>query len=115
MSHRRAHFFSSWNVGRRLRWMRRLALALVVVLAVSMSDGPTARPAAASPPVKAPAAKPACPDNRADVVSAAIAAKLCGAPVEVLSRRTETTQVFANADGTITEERALAPVRVKNG
>ncbi|GAB7045295.1 hypothetical protein JCM9534A_04210 [Catenuloplanes indicus JCM 9534] len=56
-----------------------------------------------------------CPADRADLVSAAVAAKLCGGRVEALGERSETTQVFANPDGTITEERALAPVRVRAG
>ncbi|WP_143193835.1 LamG-like jellyroll fold domain-containing protein [Micromonospora sp. CB01531] len=44
-----------------------------------------------------------------------MSAKLCGARVEVAGRRSETTQVFANPDGTVTEERSLAPVRVRDG
>jgi RHS repeat-associated protein len=109
MSHERAHFFHAWSAGRRC-----LALTLIAVLAGTLADVPEARRAAAAPPAQAPA-KPACPAGRADVVSAAIAARLCGARVEATGRRTETTQVFANPDGTITEDRALAPVRVKNG
>ena len=115
MPHERAHFFADWNTGRRLGWLRRLSLLLILALVVSMADVPSPDPAVAAPVAQKPAAKPACPDNRADLVSAAIAAKLCGNRVEALGARTETTQVFANADGTITEDRALAPVRVKNG
>ncbi|NJP33454.1 LamG-like jellyroll fold domain-containing protein [Micromonospora thermarum] len=81
-----------------------------------MSDVPARveRPAVAAPK-PAPQPKPACPDDRPDEVSAAVAARLCGARVEVANRRSETTQVFANADGTLTEEQALAPVRVRQG
>ncbi|MEU7174590.1 hypothetical protein ABZ949_24250 [Micromonospora tulbaghiae] len=84
-------------------------MLLAVVLVATMSDVPTRplRPAASAPK---PAPKPKCPDDRADEVSAAIAAKLCDARVEVANRRTESTQVFANPDGTLTQEQALAPV-----
>ncbi|NBE82077.1 LamG-like jellyroll fold domain-containing protein [Micromonospora rubida] len=44
-----------------------------------------------------------------------MAARLCDARVEVANLRSETTQVFANPDGTLTEEQALAPVRVRQG
>ncbi|MEU8284072.1 LamG-like jellyroll fold domain-containing protein [Micromonospora sp. NPDC048905] len=44
-----------------------------------------------------------------------MAARFCGGRVEVANRRSETTQVFANPDGTLTAEQALAPVRVRQG
>ncbi|MGC5033252.1 LamG-like jellyroll fold domain-containing protein [Micromonospora sp. DT229] len=62
-----------------------------------------------------PTAKPNCPQGRPDEVSAAVAARLCGERVEVTNQRTETVQVFANPDGTLTQEQALAPVRVRRG
>ncbi|WP_147427338.1 LamG-like jellyroll fold domain-containing protein [Micromonospora globbae] len=98
------------------RWAGRLALLLAVVLVATMSEVPARveRPAAAAPK-PAGQAKPACPDDRPDEVSAAVAARLCAARVEVANRRSETTQVFANPDGTLTEEQALAPVRVRQG
>ncbi|MFJ6199592.1 LamG-like jellyroll fold domain-containing protein [Micromonospora sp. NPDC092111] len=96
-------------------WTRRLWIVMVFVLVATLSEVPMrpVRPAAAA--VSKPASKPACPTDRPDEVSAAIAARLCGSRVEVAGRRTETTQVFANADGTLTEEQALAPVRVRAG
>ncbi|MFG1885609.1 LamG-like jellyroll fold domain-containing protein [Micromonospora sp. NPDC049102] len=91
-------------------------MVLILVLVATLSDLPArpARPvqAAAAP---APAPNVTCPVARPDEVSAGVAAKLCGARVEVANRRTETTQVFANADGTLTEEQAFAPVRVRQG
>ncbi|WP_436535954.1 LamG-like jellyroll fold domain-containing protein [Actinoplanes sp. HUAS TT8] len=88
------------------------ACAALVPVVVAAVIGVPERAVAA--PVEVPVAKPpVCPVDRADVASAAVAAKLCGNRVEVLGQRTETTQVFVNADGTITEERALAPVRVQ--
>ncbi|WP_433461138.1 LamG-like jellyroll fold domain-containing protein [Micromonospora sp. CA-248212] len=97
-------------------WVRRLSIFLILALVATMADVPT-RPAppAAAAAAPTPAPKPKCPDDRADEVSAAIAAKLCASRVEVKNRRTETTQVFANPDGTLTEEQALAPVRVRRG
>ncbi|WP_422732959.1 LamG-like jellyroll fold domain-containing protein [Micromonospora sp. WMMD558] len=114
--HLRTGVFVSLARGVFARWGRRVALLLAVVLAATMSDVPARveRPAVAAPkPAAQP--KPACPDDRPDEVSAAVAARLCGARVEVANRRSETTQVFANADGTLTEEQALAPVRVRQG
>ncbi|RNL91391.1 hypothetical protein EFE23_23530 [Micromonospora solifontis] len=89
---------------------------MAVVLVATMSDVP-ARPlrGAAAAAAPKPAAKPRCPDDRADEVSAAIAARLCGSRVEVANRRTESTQLFANPDGTLTQEQSLAPVRVRQG
>ncbi|MGW5846551.1 FG-GAP-like repeat-containing protein [Streptomyces sp. NPDC055254] len=47
--------------------------------------------------------------------SAKKSAKSSGKRVEVVSRRTETDEVYANADGSLTLDRALMPVRVKQG
>lgn len=49
-----------------------------------------------------------------DAVSAAATAREQGHRVEDLSQRTETTQVFANADGSWTSEEAASPVRAKD-
>ncbi|MBY8870259.1 DNRLRE domain-containing protein [Micromonospora sp. PLK6-60] len=114
MADERGQLFSSWNEGWRHAWIRRLCLGLMLLLVVTVAEVPaTRRPAAAAP--QQAAAKPRCPADRPDVTSAAVAAKLCGDRVEALDRRTETTQVFVNPDGTRTEERALAPVRVRAG
>jgi hypothetical protein len=111
--HERAEVFSRWNAGRRLAWIQKACFGLIMLLLVTLTDVP--QRAVAATPAQTAAATPKCPDGRQDVVSAAVAAKLCGARVEALGRRTETTQVFAEPDGTLTEERAMAPVRVKNG
>ncbi|MFD1825235.1 MULTISPECIES: DNRLRE domain-containing protein [Mumia] len=50
--------------------------------------------------------------DRPDAVSAALAARLADEKVEDLSARTESTQLFANPDGTWTQEAASGPVRV---
>lgn len=53
--------------------------------------------------------------DRPDGTSAAITARLSKKRVEDLSRRTETTRTFFNADGTLTDEQYGAPVRVQDG
>ncbi|MCW2143065.1 RHS repeat-associated core domain-containing protein [Actinoplanes cyaneus] len=102
----RAHFYSTGT--------RAVGFATAVILAATMSDLPATSPAAAAPARQDPAAQ-SCPSDRVDLASAAIAAKLCAGPVEATGKRSETTRVFVNPDGTLTEERAMAPVRVRNG
>jgi hypothetical protein len=77
--------FTRLTRGRVVGWARRLAMMLILVLVATLSDVPARpiRPVQASP-TAAPAPKPACPDE----VSAAVAAKLCGARVEIAGRRT---------------------------
>ncbi|MEV6811239.1 LamG-like jellyroll fold domain-containing protein [Micromonospora sp. NPDC051296] len=104
-----------------VRWARRVAVVLAMLMVVTMSDVPVrperavAAPKPAAEPGPTTQPKPACPDGRPDEVSAAVAARLCGDRVEAANRRTETVQVFANPDGTLTQEQALAPVRVRQG
>ncbi|MFD1825015.1 MULTISPECIES: hypothetical protein [Mumia] len=52
--------------------------------------------------------------DRPDAVSASLAARLADKKVEDLSARTESAQLFANPDGTWTEEVASGPVRVRD-
>lgn len=52
--------------------------------------------------------------GRPDAVSAMVTTRAGGQRVEDLSRRDETTQVFANPDGTWTAESASEPVRVED-
>jgi hypothetical protein len=91
-----------------------LSSALVLALGLLVT-GILPAPASAAPAKPPAPSKPACPAQRADEASAAIAAKLCGKRVEVTNQLSETTQVWANPDGTMTAERYLAPVRVKQG
>ncbi|WP_433538665.1 LamG-like jellyroll fold domain-containing protein [Micromonospora sp. CA-249363] len=109
--------FTNLSSGTAFRWTRRMAALLALTLVVTLSQVPMRSlvPAQAATPGSAAASKPACPKQRPDGVSAAVAAKLCGARVEVADQLSETTQVFANPDGTTTEERSLAPVRVRAG
>ncbi|MGW6563336.1 FG-GAP-like repeat-containing protein [Streptomyces hydrogenans] len=53
--------------------------------------------------------------DAAKVAQALADAKRTGEPVEIPSRRTETDEVFINPDGTARVDRALLPVRVRQG
>jgi hypothetical protein len=63
--------------------------------------------------VPAAAGQPGCPIFRLDETSALAAADDCGGRVEVVGARTETGQVFANADGTLTVEEYAYPQRAR--
>lgn len=52
------------------------------------------------------------PQERPDAISAMVTARATARRVEDLSQRSETSQVFANPDGTWTSEAAAGPVRV---
>ncbi|TQS42778.1 RHS repeat-associated core domain-containing protein [Cryptosporangium phraense] len=99
----------------RRRLHTALLLALVFALAVSLAQLPGMRRAKAAP---VPAVKPAAPAatgplTRPDPGAARLTARATGKRVEVLSRRTDTTQVFANPDGSLTMTANARPVRVK--
>jgi RHS repeat-associated protein len=82
------------------------------VLAATLADVATL-PAQAKPKPKPSA--PACPDERADQVSALVTARLCNKRVEISGATTETTKVFANPGGTVTAQVAAGPVRFRDG
>ncbi|WP_182434728.1 DNRLRE domain-containing protein [Dermacoccus abyssi] len=52
--------------------------------------------------------------SRPDETSAAVSARAQGSPVEVESLRSETSQTFANPDGTMTTKATSAPTRFKD-
>lgn len=90
-------------------WAGRVAFLLSFLLAATLADLPPApAPAAQAKPV-APRPAVQCPDERADRVSAATAARLCRGKVEVAGLRDETTTVYAEPDGTFTAEITRAP------
>ncbi|WP_432831345.1 RHS repeat-associated core domain-containing protein [Dactylosporangium sp. CA-092794] len=90
---------------------RGVTYALALVLAVTLVDLVTPpKPAQA-----APAGKPACPADRVDRVSAVMAARLCGGKVEVSGEKSETLQMWANPDGSLTAEQHAGPVRMRDG
>ncbi|MDT4987449.1 MAG: hypothetical protein QOI74_1543, partial [Micromonosporaceae bacterium] len=84
-----------------------LTAAAVVAVVAGFGLVPFAQPVTAAP-------KPACPAQRVDEASALIAARGCAGRVEVEGRRSETTQVWANADGTLTAHVFTGPVRMRD-
>ncbi|WP_370947043.1 LamG-like jellyroll fold domain-containing protein [Amycolatopsis sp. cg5] len=83
---------------------RRLIPLVAAALAAGLLTTPVAA-AAPGPPIT----------EHATTAGAAAAARASGKQVEALDQRTETTQVFAEPDGTMKLEQALSPVRVRKG
>jgi hypothetical protein len=67
------------------------------------------------PAVAAPAKKPACPTALNDEASALLSARLCGGKVEVAGDLSETTEVWANPNGTLSAQTYEEPQRVQVG
>ncbi|MGA8112116.1 MAG: hypothetical protein WCA46_00485, partial [Actinocatenispora sp.] len=72
----------------------------------------TAPEQASAAPRSAVAADDPGTQATADQVEAMRQAHLSGRPVEVVSQRTETSQTFANPDGTLTSENTPRAARV---
>src|SRR5947209_319039 len=90
------------SAGRLVRWVLvPLAVVALGTLAISVL-----RPAGAAT---------GCPTSVPDTGSARSAAQACGGRVEDLSRRSETTQVFLNPDGTATSVQSARPRFVRAG
>jgi RHS repeat-associated protein len=96
---------------RRSRFVNAVAFATAVVLTVTLADVP-ARPVAAAPVAK-PAAAPECPADRPDAVSASLTARLCRKRIEVLSARTEKTDLWALPEGGFSSQVYTGPVRFR--
>ncbi len=100
------------GLARRVRW---LAVSLSLVLEAALIVPLTAADAAASAGVEQTTAiAPELVAARPDRTSAQLTARLQGSRVEVLGERSETTLVFANPDGTFTEEAYSTPVRMRS-
>src|SRR6266536_3303081 len=82
--------------GRRLRAARMVSAVVALSLAATLSDVVVLAERADAKPK--PLAKPSCPDQRPDRVSALVTARLCKKKVEVGGLTSETTQVFAKPD-----------------
>ncbi len=89
---------------------------LLVVVAVAVAGLPVMLPDASVASVAASVNAPSGEDvvERPDAVSAMVSARTVGHRVEDVSQRSETTQVFANPEGTWTAEEAAGPVRTHN-
>ncbi|MEV6927409.1 DNRLRE domain-containing protein [Dactylosporangium sp. NPDC051485] len=84
-------------------------MSLVTVAGLLVAGGPGAAVQAAPP------AKAVCPPDRPDRAAASITARMCGGKVEVSGERSETLQLWANPDGTLTAEQHGGPVRMRDG
>jgi FG-GAP-like repeat len=96
--------------GLTLRCRRWAATVVAVVLTVPLMGGG----AGVGPPAASAATSSAVTVAR-DGASAAAAARASGRRVEVLGRRTEAAQVYANPSGTFTLEQHNQPQRVRRG
>ncbi|GGZ80289.1 hypothetical protein GCM10010371_44740 [Streptomyces subrutilus] len=81
-----------------------LTAGLVGTAPAAFAAGQAANPSNQTPPA---------PLDESDRATAE--AKKTGKPVEVVGRRTETDEIWANPDGTLTANRSLVPVRVRQG
>ncbi|SNB89345.1 hypothetical protein SAMN02745831_05636 [Streptomyces sp. PgraA7] len=99
---------------RKTRWRAKGGATGVAALAALMALGGPQMLPAASAAEREPA--PALTEPKQDPESAARAkAAESGRPTEVLAQRTETTQVFANPDGTFTQDTYALPKFVRQG
>ena len=90
----------------RVRVLRCLALLFAATLiAVGLQVVGLPSPAAAAPA--------GCVGEQADAAAAQRMVEICGRRVEILSERTEYSQVFAQADGSRTLEQSVEPQRVR--
>lgn len=102
------------------RWLRRIAGSVAVVLAAEAAITVSATGQAVAVPGQvpaAPASSPAAlgPAQAQDEASALLMARLQKRRVEVLGDRTDASQTFANADGTLTYTAFAEPKWVKRG
>ncbi len=100
--------WSRWVTGGTGRGGPAATTAIAVVLVASLL-GVASLPGRA---VAAPAKK-VCPASRPDEASALLTARWCGGKVEVSGDMTETTQVWANADGSLSAQMHSGPVRIR--
>ena len=107
----RSRVFIDAVKGHRRRVVRGVAVLAAVTLVATLVDVVVVPERAAAKP------KPAatCPDQRVDRVSAAVTARLCAKRIEVTGETTETTQMWANPDGSLSERVYTGPVRVRQG
>jgi len=87
-------------------------LSAFVVVAVAVAASAVASHLA--PPASAKPVVP-CVPGKANAAAAQANARACGGRVEVLDRRSERQQVFANPDGSYTLEASVVPRGVKRG
>lgn len=108
----RSRLSTRFTSGRGRRLSKAVASVVAGVLLLTLTDQVTLPPDKAK---AAPAVKSSCPAERPDPLSAVMTAKTCGKRVEVLSQRTETTQVWALPQGGFDTEIFGGPVRFQQG
>src|SRR5437762_1265175 len=89
---------------------RRGVLMRVGLVIVTVAAGLAA---VVGPPAAYAGPAPAAPSELPDAASAASAAARFHQRVEISSRRTESSQVYANPDGTLTAEESAVPLRAR--
>ncbi|MGW2399471.1 DNRLRE domain-containing protein [Kitasatospora sp. NPDC001664] len=99
--------------------LRPLAVALSVLMAAEcgvavLSTGQAFAVTPNSARIELPAAKPAGPATAADEASARVKARLENRRIEILDARSETVTLWANPDGSTTQDMATGPVRFKD-
>src|SRR5262245_50498172 len=94
-------------------FQRSVAAGVTLLMVLTFTDSPAlSRPADVSGPA-APAKSVVHVAGRPDEASALASARLTGQRVEVTGRRSGTTTVMANPDGTLTMTQSARPVRVR--
>ena len=109
----RSRVFIEGVLSRRRRLSRAVTVVAAVSLTATLSDVVALPERAAAKPKPKPAAT--CPDQRADRVSAAVTARLCKKRVEITDETTESSQLWANPDGSFSSRVYRGPVRVRQG
>lgn len=103
------------RAGRRLgRWRPAVVVALALGL-LNLSAPAVAEPAAPAAPAASKAPAPACADEATGEQAAVAMAATCDAEVEIVDKRTETDEYFAQPDGSTTLRRYTVPQRVRRG
>jgi YD repeat-containing protein len=85
------------------------------VAATSVAATPAEAQPVARSEVAVAAETPQLVTERPDETAARIAARIQGSRVEITDDRTETTTTWANPDGSLTTDSAVAPVRARGG
>ena len=96
---------------RRMRRISSLAALTLLVQTGVVMDALTAPSATAAPATQAPASSVEAPDE----ASALLSARLQGHRVEVTGARTPNVTLWANPDGTLTQDQSTGPIRMKVG
>lgn len=104
--------------GRRfvVGWQRNTSWVMALAVCLTVAGPPAGSPAAAAlPVVEKAAAAEAAPKEAADEATAMWLAYKHGSEVEILSKRTESSQTFAMPQGSLKLRQSATPQRVRRG